>query len=134
MKTLFIYLVSCCIGSSVNAQDTTSAAKIKDYMGKKVTVCDRVSYGRLVSINTTGPTILYVGPDPDYHLALFFPEFEVQRFSFDPEKKMINKRFCATGEITTYNNKPVMYIRSESQVNEEEVNSFIYDFDKKEKN
>lgn len=127
MKSLFtlvILLYSCII---LSAQDTTTAANAANYINKKVTVCDRVNYGKRININKKAPTILYVGPDyPNHHLVLYFPKHVVRRFSFDPEKKMINKRFCATGKITLRENKPTIYIRSESQVNEEEVNSYIY--------
>lgn len=135
MKKLKILIVIALCTTSVSAQDTIYAKQAQAYMGKKVVVCDRVNYGKHLNINKNGPTILYVGPDhPNHYLNLYFPKSVLRRFSFDPEKKMINKTFCATGRIESFENKPTLYIRRESQVNEEEVNSYIYDFDEKQKN
>ena len=122
MKTKFLLAVlSSCCALSVQAQDTITAAKAKQYVGKEVVLCDRVNYGRYVNINKTAPVRLYVGPDfPNHHFTLVFPQDELARFSFDPEKKMINKRFCATGPITIYRKKPAMIIKNESQINAEE--------------
>jgi hypothetical protein len=128
MKTLFTFLLLAGGCSLSYAQDTISAVDASKYINKKVTVCDRVNYGKRVNVNKNTPTVLYVGPDyPNHHLALYFPKNVVRRFSFDPEKKMINKRFCASGKITLHENKPAIIIRRESQVNEEEVNSYIFE-------
>ena len=103
------------------ASDTITAVKAKDFVGKQVTLCDRVNYGRYLNISKNQATILWVGPDyPNHYLYLVFPKESLQRFSFDPEKKMINKRFCVVGKIELFREKPAIYIRSEGQLNEEE--------------
>jgi hypothetical protein len=119
-KFLIAGLLAVCTFSG-KAQDTITASKAKANVGKQVVLCDRVNYGRYLNMNKTAPVRLYVGPDyPNHYFTLVFPQDVLARFSFDPEKKMINKRFCATGTITMYRKKPAMIIKSESQVNAEE--------------
>ncbi len=121
MKKLIVILLLSSFYNASLAQDTIGSAKIKDYMGKTVTLCDRVNYGRYLNISKDAPIRLYIGPDyPNHNMTLVFPKNEVQRFSFDPEKKMINKRFCVVGAVTTYRGKPAIYVKNESQLNVEE--------------
>jgi len=136
MKAITFFLIIFIMASNnITAQDTIHAVSAKSYIGKKVVVCDRVNYGRLLYINKKAPTILFVGPDhPNHYLTLYFPYNHLRRFSFDPEKKMINKRFCATGTVKSFEGKPALYIKNEANLNVEEVNSFIFDFDEKIKN
>jgi hypothetical protein len=110
LKLLFLLFIA---NHAIAAQDTITAVKAKDYIGKTITVCDRITYGVMVNINKNTPTILYVGPDyPNHYLSLYIPRHVVRRFSFDPEKKMINKRFCATGKITMYKASPLYALKA----------------------
>lgn len=121
MKPLILATIIFFIALKSEASDTITAAKAKSYMGKEITVCDRVNYGRYLNVQKDQPTILWVGPDyPNHYLYLVFPKESLRMFSFDPEKKMINKRFCVKGRIEKFRGKPAIYIRSESQLNEEE--------------
>ncbi len=116
-SALLLYLQQ----SDAQVPDTITSARAKDFIGKNITLCDRVNYGRYLNINKDGPVRLFVGPDyPDHNLTLIFPDDVLLRFSFDPEKKMINKRFCVVGTITIYRKKPAIFVTSESQINAEE--------------
>jgi hypothetical protein len=127
MKALSIIFLLLLTQHCFAVQDTITAVKAKQFVGKTKTVCDRIDGNIMIKVNKKDPTILYVGPDYDNRLmALYFPNHVVRRFSFAPEKKMNNKRFCVTGKITLYENKPAIIIRNEAQVNEEEINSYIY--------
>ncbi|MEJ7831087.1 MAG: hypothetical protein WKF91_22970 [Segetibacter sp.] len=121
MKQLILVITIFFIVQESKAGDTITAVKAKSYIGKEVTLCDRVNYGRYLNVSKKQPTILWVGPDyPNHYLYLVFPKESLRMFSFDPEKKMINKRFCVKGKIEKFRGKPAIYIRSESQLNEEE--------------
>lgn len=121
MKQLILASVIFFTARESKAEDTITAVKAKSYMGKEVTLCDRVNYGRYLNVQKNQPTILWVGPDyPNHYLYLVFPKESLRRFSFSPEKKMINKRFCVKGKIEKFRGKPAIFIRSESQLNEEE--------------
>jgi hypothetical protein len=120
-KSLLLLTVVIGMQYSAQAQDTITSAQAKKYVGKMVTLCDRVNYGKYVDISKEADIRLLVGPDyPNHNLTLIFPAADVKRFTFDPEAKMINKRFCVQGTITIYRDKPAIYVTKESQVNEEE--------------
>lgn len=105
----------------MKAQDTITASEARNFIGKQVTLCDRVNYGRFIEVQKKMPKILYVGPDyPNHHLTLIFPKEVHRKFSYDPEKKMVNKRFCLTGTISKYKGKPAVFIKSPLQINEED--------------
>ncbi len=121
MKQLLLASIIFFTAQESKAEDTITAVKAKSYMGKEVTLCDRVNYGRYLNVQKNQPVILWVGPDyPNHYLYLVFPKESLRTFSFDPEKKMINKRFCVKGKIEKFRGKPAIFIRSESQLNEEE--------------
>ncbi len=121
MKALVLVVSIFFISCKSPAQDTITTIKAKEFMGKKVILCDRVNYGRYLNVQKKQGTILWVGPDyPNQYLYLVFPKESLRMFSFDPEKKMVNKRFCVKGTIEKFRGKPAIYIRSESQLNEEE--------------
>ena len=120
-KVICLFSFVLLITTIAVAQDTITSAKAKDYVGKKVVLCDRVNYGKYVDVSKDANIRLTVGPDyPNHNLTLIFPETNLVRFSFDPEQKMLNKRFCVMGTITTYRNKPAIYVTDEKQINVEE--------------
>jgi hypothetical protein len=126
MKQLIILIGVLFFIQPVKAQDSKSMDTITSvdaakYIGKKVLLCDRVNYGRYVRVEKDQPKILYVGPDyPKHNLVLVFTQQNLRYFSFDPERKMINKRFCIRGTITKYKGKPAIFVTTEDQLNEEE--------------
>ena len=120
-KIISILAITCLSLSSLLAQDTINASQAKDFMGKDVLLCDRVNYGRYLEVSKKRPVTLFVGPDyPDHYLTLVFTKQALRLFSFDPEKKMVNKRFCVKGKIEKWRGKPAIYIKRESDLNEEE--------------
>jgi hypothetical protein len=120
MKALVLILIFF-IAQQSRAQDTITAKQAKEFVGKEVTLCDRVNYGRYLNVQKNQETILWVGPDyPNVYLYLIFPPEALRMFSFDPEKKMVGKRFCVYGVIKKFRGKPAMYVRSENNLNEEE--------------
>ncbi len=121
MKVFLFFLLLFPV-TFINAQNThkktIKAAQAKNYVGKTVTVLDRIHEARLDNISKKEVNVLYTGNDYDHRtLALIFPQDVLKRFTYNPNSKMINNTFYATGKIVMYKGKPAMYIRDESQLN-----------------
>ncbi len=73
------------------------------------------------NISKDEPTIVYVGDTYETSkLALIFNKNDLKNFSFDPEKKMPNHKFCVHGKVAMYKGKPVIYVKTEAQLNVED--------------
>lgn len=118
MKKIVFLNIFLLIAYMVNAQQNSiTAAEAKDYIGKKVQVCDMISQAILPSIAKDEPTVLYIGNSYNNRtLALIFTKKVLHKFSYDPDKKMVNQKFCAKGKLSMYEGKPGMYIKSEAQI------------------
>lgn len=100
---------------TININDATA------YRGKVVKICDRVSEVKLPDIAKNRASELYVGGHfPDQKFTIVIPRAVRERFSYNPEEKMVNKRFCIVGKITRHKGKPAIVVRNENQINEEE--------------
>ena len=117
MKVLF-WLFFLLPAAFIYAQkQTISASDAKNYLGKTATVFDTIREARLDNVSKDEMNVLYTGSDYEHRtFALVFPQAVLKRFSFNPNSKMINHRFYATGKIISYEGKPAMYIKKESQL------------------
>ncbi|MDQ2752275.1 MAG: hypothetical protein M3R72_04555 [Bacteroidota bacterium] len=98
-------------------KQTISARHAKNYMGKTVTVFDTIHEARLDNVSKDEMNVLFTGSDYDHRtFALVFPQSILKRFSYNPNYKMVNHRFYATGKIVNYKGKPAMFIKNESQI------------------
>ncbi len=117
MKVLFcvFFLLSA---TFIYAQkQTISASQTKNYLNKTVTVFDTIHEARLDNVSKDEMNMLYTGSDYEHRtFALLFPQDALKRMSFNPNAKMINHRFYATGKIVSYQGKPAIYIKKESQL------------------
>jgi hypothetical protein len=122
MKKL-LYLLAILLSSTVlHAQrDTITAEKAGSMVGKNVLLCDMVKNGHMDDISKDESTVVYIGDTYETRtLALIFNKNDLRNFSFDPEKKMENHKFCVQGKVTTYKGKPAIYVKSEAQLNVED--------------
>ncbi len=114
----FLMLPATFMFAQSNPKKTIKASQAKSYVGKTVTVLDRIHEARLDNISKQEVNVLYTGSDYDHRtLALIFPQDVLKRFTYNPNSRMINNTFYATGKIVMYKGKPAMYIRNESQLN-----------------
>lgn len=122
MKKLVYFLFVVSLATAAHAQqDTVTAVKANSLVGKDVFLCDRVKNGHMDNISMDEPTVVYVGDTYDTRtLALVFSKDVLRTFSFDPEKKMENHRFCVQGKIEMYEGKPAIYIKTENQLHVED--------------
>lgn len=91
------------------------------YRGKTVKICDRVTEVKLPNISKDRGSELYVGGHfPDQKFTIFIPKSVREKFSYNPEEKMVNKRFCIVGKLTRHKGKPAIVVKNENQINEEE--------------
>ena len=122
MKKLIYLLFMLLGGTALHAQqDTVTAVKAGQFVGKTVLLCDRVKNGHMDNISKDEPTIVYVGDTYETRtLALVFTKDVLKTFSFDPEKKMENHTFCVNGKIEMYKGKPAIFVKSEDQLHVED--------------
>lgn len=98
------------------------SADAANYIGKTVSICDVVSTGKNLSLKSkSDPTELYIGGAyPDSYFIIVIRENVRKSFSYDPEEKLVNKRFCITGKMLRYKGKPAIFVSNENQINEED--------------
>ena len=122
MKKLLYLLAILLSSTALHAQrDTITAEQASKFAGKNVLLCDMVKNGHMDDISKDEPTVVYVGDTYETRtLALIFNKNDLKNFSFDPEKKMENHKFCVQGKVTTYKGKPAIYVKSEAQLNVED--------------
>jgi len=122
MKKLIYLLVILLSVTTLHAQrDTITAEKAGNFVGKNVLLCDRVNDGHMDNISKDEPTIVYVGDTYETAtLLLVFDKNDLKSFSFDPEKKMENHKFCVHGKVAMYKGKPAIYVKSEAQLTVQE--------------
>jgi hypothetical protein len=122
MKRFIYLLVILLSGTALHAQrDTITAGQVTNYVGKNVLLCDMVKNGHMDDISKDEPTVVYVGDTYETRtLALIFDKNDLKNFSFDPEKKMENHKFCVQGKVSMYKGKPAIYVKSEAQLNVED--------------
>jgi len=120
-KLLYLVFVLLC-GNALHAQrDTITASQAATFVGKNVSLCDIGKNGHMDNISKDEPTIIYVGDTYETRtLALVFKKDDLKAFSFDPEKKMENHRFCVHGKIEMYKGKPAIFVTSEAQLHVED--------------
>jgi hypothetical protein len=111
-------LAFAAIGFAVaaNAQ-SIKANDAKNYVGKKVTVCDSVMGGKHFNSPASELTLLNVGgkhPNAPFTIAIFGPA--LQKFTYKPEVFLVNKRVCFTGEVKLFKEKPEMEISEPTQI------------------
>jgi hypothetical protein len=122
MKKLAYLLFALFCGTALFAQqDTVTANKAQQFVGKTVLLCDRIKNGHMDNISKDEPTVVYVGDTYETRtLALVFTKDVLRSFSYDPEKKMENHTFCVHGKVEMYKGKPAIFVQSEDQLNVED--------------
>lgn len=120
MKKLIYVFLMVLYSAALHAQQETdiTAAQAKNYVGRNVMLCDRIKDGHLDNISKDEPTIVYAGDTYETRtLALVFTRQVLKTFSYDPQKKMENHKFCVHGKVAMYKGKPAIYVKSEDQLN-----------------
>lgn len=108
-------LFLACTSSKVNAQ-TISIDSVSSYLGKTVTVCDKV-YGTHVSNGEKKTTSLNLGADyPNSKLTIVIFEKDLPNFSYVPSLLLKDKDICVTGKLVTYKDKPQIIVSEAASI------------------
>jgi hypothetical protein len=94
---------------------TITPEQAKNYAGKKVTVCGKVT-GTYTSNKGKGATFLNMGgvyPNNALSITIFKDDFA--KFSYSPSA-LANKNICVTGVVTLYKGKPEIKVNSPAQI------------------
>jgi micrococcal nuclease len=102
---LFLMSIFCYSASKIKAQ-TIPIDSVKNYLGKTITVCDKV-YGTHISKGEKKTTTLNLGADfPNQKLAVVIFEKDLPNFSYTPAVFLKDKNVCVTGKLMTYKDRP----------------------------
>lgn len=96
----------------VQAQTSITPKEAKDHMGDSVQVCDRVLGGKYLLQAKDAPARLYIGSRQPNPMLTIVINADVRRLmKYDPEKKLVNKKVCVKGVITTYEGRPAIVLQ-----------------------
>ncbi len=85
------------------------------YKGKTITVCGTVVSGKLSQ--KSGATFLNLDKKfPNQLFSVSIWKDNRANFDYKPEEALLGKQICVTGEISMYQGKPTMNIKSSSQL------------------
>lgn len=115
MKRFFLAFLFFYVTSIVSSQ-TVSIDSLHLYEGKKVTVCTEVK-GIYVSNKTKKTTFINFGkPYPNHTFVVVIFEKDLVNFSYDPSKKLKDKKICITGIVKMYKGLPEIIATKEEQI------------------
>lgn len=110
-KILFLAAITAFIitGSTI-AQSNISINDAGKNIGKKVSICGKVSGGRFLT--NTKPTLLNLdGPTVNRLTIVINPE-DRKNFPYKPEEYFTNKNVCVTGKVIESNGKPQLSVHN----------------------
>lgn len=103
-------------GLAAHAADSITPAQVKDFVGKKATVCGVVASATYLEKGKDQPTLLNL--DQAYPKQIFTVVIlgkDRKKFG-TPEKDFAKKKLCATGGVTTFKNIPQIVVSDPKQL------------------
>lgn len=99
----------------VSAQTTIPAKDAAKYIGKTVTICDKVFSGKLLTPSNI--TLLYLGGNyPNQALTVIIKDADKNKFKGRPEVDDRGKDFTVTGKLVNYEGKPGIVVSDPKQL------------------
>lgn len=117
MKHVIVVMLSAMLITTAGAQTKIKAAEAAGYIGKKVTVCDKVFGVKFLDKAKGQPTFLNVGaayPNSPFTVVIFGETRKT--FSGTPEKLYTGKNICVTGTVKEYNGKPEIVVEKQDEI------------------
>ena len=115
MKQLFSIVLFLSFTFLIQSQNV-SIDSLHLYEGKKVTVCAKVQ-GIYVSNKTKKTTFINFGkPYPNHTFIVVIFEKDLVNFSYDPSKKLKDKKVCITGIVKMFKGLPEIIATKEEQI------------------
>jgi hypothetical protein len=110
-KLLFLSATTAFIlYGSVYAQSNISINDAGKNIGKRVSLCGKVSGGRFLA--NTKPTLLNLEGSTSNELTIIINPQDRKNFPYKPEEYFVSKNVCVTGKVTESNGKPQLSVRS----------------------
>ncbi len=98
------------ICGSVMGQSNISINDAGKNIGRKVSVCGKVSGGRFLT--NTKPTLLNLGGSAANELTIIISPEDRKNFPYKPEEYFTNKNVCVTGKVIESNGKPQISVHN----------------------
>lgn len=104
------------INFTAHAQQSITPEQAAQHINDSVTVCGLIYYSVVPNISKDEPLVLCMGAAaPNQPLSIVVTQIKRNSFSYDPEKKLVNKNVCVSGVIATFRDKPAIMISDEKQ-------------------
>lgn len=114
-------LLFCCLLFlpllAAGADDSITPEQAAAHVGEQQTVCGAVANTYYSCFVTDRPTFINFGkPYPDHVFSVAIMGKDRDKFESCPEKLFVGRSVCVTGLIETYDGKPIMVVKDQSQV------------------
>lgn len=119
MKRIYFLCVAVFAFATVSfGQQQIEPENASSHVDDSVRVCGIILQAKLRTVPKDEASVLYMGKQeaPEQSLNFVIPKNIRQRFSYDPEKFLVNNNVCIVGRIGTYEGKPAIKIFSEQQI------------------
>ncbi len=117
MKKYAILVILLLLSTFIFAQTSVTAKEAGKYIGKTISVCDKIFGGIFMSKSSGQPTFLNMGaayPNAPFTIVIWADAR--RKFKLKPEEFYRNKQVCITGEIIVFNGKPEMIVTDPTQI------------------
>ena len=115
MKKLLLIISAICVWH-ISFSQAVPLDSAKYYVGKTITVCDKVQ-GTYVTKGESKTTIINFGaPYPNTTFTAVIFAKSMAFFDYIPAEFLMDKDVCITGKVSIYNDKPQIIVENNEQI------------------
>lgn len=115
MKKCFLLFCFTILAFTLSAQTKIPAKDASNYVGKTVTICDKVFSTKLIA--GSNMTLLNLGGSyPNQLLTVMIKGTDRSKFKGQPEVDFKGKDVCVTGVVVLYKDKPEIVVSNPEQI------------------
>lgn len=113
-STILLIIFLLIAAGNINAQTSNSQSS-------STSICSIVKEGDGGRVSKKAPLILHMYDSSiKKNIEIVFTRSMRSKMSYDPYDKLVNQSVCITGNLTSYNKKPAIIIKSEEQIKKQQ--------------